>query len=286
MPQIPIIDSHVHLWDPERVPIPWLSNVPPINKRRTLDDYRQATAGLDITGIVYLQVEVAPPFALLEAQELVKLARADLLVKAVIAWAPLEYGRKARPFLAAMKKIGPEVRGIRRIVQDEPDPDFCLQPDFIEGNRLLPEYGMTSDLCCNFRQLASVVKLVRLCPETQFILDHIAKPNIREQTLEPWASQMSELASLPNVVCKISGVLTEAHHDRWTLDEVRPFAEHALNAFGPDRVVFGSDWPVVTLAAPYAHWVETLDELTADRSDADKAKLWRDNAKRFYRIDS
>ena len=286
MPDVSIFDSHVHLWDPDHFEIPWLRNVPAINRKRDLDDFREATTGLAIEGIVYLQVEVATPYALLEARDLVAMVRAGTLVKAVVAWAPLEYGERCRAFLAEMNAIGPEVRGIRRIVQDIADPNYCLQPDFVRGTQLLPEYGLSCDLCCNFRQLGPIVELVRQCPETQFILDHIAKPNITEGAFEPWASQMRDLAALPNVMCKISGVLTEAPHDGWTIEQVRPFAMHALNVFGPERSVFGSDWPVVTLTASYLEWVAVLDELTADWSAADKAKLWRENAKRHYRIDS
>ena len=132
-----------------------------------------------------------------------------------------------------------------------------------KGRSALPDYGLTADLCCNFRQLGPTVELVRQCPNTQFILDHIAKPNIRGGEMEPWASQMRDLASLPNVMCKISGVATEANHDSWTIDEIRPYVMHVLEVFGEDRVVFGSDWPVCTLATPYRRWVQTLDELTA-----------------------
>jgi predicted TIM-barrel fold metal-dependent hydrolase len=286
MPPVPIVDSHVHLWDPDKVEIPWLSNVPPINVKRDLDDYAQATSGLDVQGLVYLQVEVAPPYALLEARDLVNLARSDKRVMGVVPWAPLEYGDKVRYFLEEIAAIGPEIKGIRRIVQDEPDPEFCLHPRYIEGTRALPDFGLTADLCCNFRQLGPTVELVRQCPNTQFILDHIAKPNIRGGEMEPWAGQMRDLASLPNAMCKISGVATEANHESWTIDEIRPYVMHALEAFGEDRVVFGSDWPVCTLATPYRRWVETLDELTADWTAAAKAKLWRDNSIRFYRLDA
>ena len=286
MPPVPIVDSHVHLWDPDKVEIPWLSNVPPINVKRDLDDYAQATSGLDVQGLVYLQVEVAPPYALLEARDLVNLERSDKRVMGVVPWAPLEYGDKVRYFLEEIAAIGPEIKGIRRIVQDEPDPEFCLHPRYIEGTRALPDFGLTADLCCNFRQLGPTVELVRQCPNTQFILDHIAKPNIRGGEMEPWASQMRDLASLPNVMCKISGVATEANHDSWTIDEIRPYVMHALEVFGEDRVVFGSDWPVCTLATPYRRWVETLESLTADWSDSAKAKLWRQNAIRFYRLDA
>ena len=281
-----ILDSHVHLWDPERVRIPWLDGAPAINKRYDLSDYRSATEGLEIEGLVYLQVEVGPPYALIEARDLVELARKDSIVKAVVPWAPLEYGEKVRYFLEEIVTLGPEIKGIRRIVQDEPDPEYCLQPDFILGNQLLAEFGLTSDLCCNFRQLGPIVELVRQCPETQFILDHIAKPNIRGGEMEPWATQMRDLAALPNVVCKISGVATEAHHDTWTVEDIKPYVMHAFESFGEDRVVFGSDWPVATLAVAYRKWVDTLTELTSDWSESARAKLFRENARRFYRIES
>jgi L-fuconolactonase len=183
-----------------------------------------------------------------------------------------------------MAALGPEIRGIRRIVQDEPDPEFCLRTDFIAGNRLLAEFGLTSDLCCNFRQLGSIVELVRQCPETQFVLDHIAKANIRGGEMEPWASQLADLATLPNVMCKISGVATEANHASWTVDEIRPYILHALTCFGADRVMFGSDWPVASLAVDYGRWVEVLDELTSGWSEGARAKLFRENARSFYRI--
>jgi L-fuconolactonase len=286
MPPVPIIDSHVHLWDPEKVMIPWLLNEPKINIKRDLNDYAEATSWLDVQGLVYLQVEVAPPYALLEARDLVNMARADKRIMGVVPWAPLEFGDKVRYFLEELVAFGPEIKGVRRIVQDEPDPEFCLQPDYIEGTRALPEYGLSADLCCNFRQLGPTVELVRQCPETQFILDHIAKPNIRGGKMEPWASQMRDLASLPNVMCKISGVATEAHHDRWTIDDIKPYVMHALEVFGEDRVVFGSDWPVCTLATSYKRWVETLEILIGEMSDEAKTKFWRGNAIRFYRLDT
>jgi L-fuconolactonase len=117
-------------------------------------------------------------------------------------------------------------------------------------------------------------------------MDHIAKPNIRAGQLDPWREQMSELASLPNCYCKISGVVTEADHERWTIDDVRPYVMHALEAFGEDRSVFGGDWPVVLSASSWQRWVDTLDELTADFSPEAKRKLWAENARRLYRLDA
>ncbi len=254
-----IVDSHVHIWDTERFPIPWLENIPDLNKRIWIDDYFTATAGLPVEGFVYLQVEVAPPYALIEAQTIASLAEVDARLLAIVPWAPLEEGEKVRVFLEQLVSISPKIKSIRRIVQAEPDPEFCLQPGFVRGNQLVADYGLTSEICCNHTQLAANVELVRQCPDTQFILNHIAKPDIRAAAFEPWASQMSELASLGNVVCKISGATTEADLSSWTIDDVRPYVEHALTVFGEDRVLFGSDWPVVTQAATYPRWVETVE---------------------------
>ena len=150
--------------------------------------------------------------------------------------------------------------------------------------QLLPEYGLSFDICINHRQLAAAVELVRRCPETSFILDHVGKPNIAGRELDPWRAQIEDLASCPNVVCKVSGLVTEADPRAWTPDDLAPYVAHVLGAFGEDRVVFGGDWPVVLLAASYRRWVETLDALTADLSAEAKRKLWAENARRFYRL--
>ena len=284
MPAGPIVDAHVHLWDPTRLEIPWLAGVPPINRPMGLPEYSQATDGIEVAGLVYLQVEVHPVYALTEARSLVALAATDDRIKGIVPWAPLEFGENARTYLEELVALGPLIKGVRRIVQDEPDPEFCLQPRYVEGTRLLAEFGLSADLCCNHRQLGPTVELVRRCPGTSFVLDHIAKPDIAAGRMEPWASQMTELASLPNVVCKISGVATEADRDGWSVDTVRPFVEHTLAAFGPERVLFGSDWPVVTLASTYRRWVDALDEIVAGWPEVDRRKLWFGNADRAYRL--
>ena len=280
----PIVDSHVHIWDTERFPIPWLHAIPALNKRIWIDDYFATTGDLDVEGFVYMQVEVAPPYAILEAETIATLAEVDPRVLAIVPWAPLEEGEQARIFLERLVSISPKIKSIRRIVQDEPDPEFCLQPGFVRGNQMLAEFGLTSEICCNATQLGANIELVRQCPGTEFILNHIAKPNIRGGEFEPWAAQMSELAGFGNVVCKISGATTEADLEQWTIDEIRPYVEHALTVFGEDRVLFGSDWPVVTQAATYTRWVETVEELTRHFSEEQSAKLWKGNASRFYRL--
>ncbi len=283
MPDVPIVDSHVHLWDPERFRMSWLDGNDLLNQRYGLDEYRQHTAGLPIAGMVYLQTEVEPPYALLEAQWVAALAKEEPRLQGIVAWAPLEDGDRARSFLDALCPISPLVKGIRRIYQDEP-MEFSTRSDFIRGVQLLPDYGLSFDLCIHHRHLENTIALVRQCPRTSFILDHIAKPDIAGHLLDPWREQMLTLASFPNVQCKISGVVTEAEHRAWTIDDVRPFVEHALKVFGEDRVVFGGDWPVLLQAAPYRRWVETLDTITQGNSTGARRKLWAGNARRFYRL--
>ena len=284
MPVGPIVDSHVHLWDPAKIRKPWLDGNETLGKPFGLAEYDAATVGVEVEAIVYLEVDVNPAYGLVEAQTIANFAATDPRLQAIVAWAPLEDGDRARSYLDALVAISPLIKGIRRIYQGEPDPAFCLRPDFVRGVQLLPDYGLSFDLCLNFRQLASTIELVRQCPEVNFILDHIAKPDIRNGGLDPWRAEMSTLAALSNVVCKISGVATEADPENWTIDDIRPYVEHALNAFGEDRVVFGGDWPVVTLASPWRRWVDTLDEISAGFSDTAKRKLWSDNARRFYRL--
>jgi L-fuconolactonase len=283
MPLGPIVDSHVHLWDPNGILVPWLQSSW-LNSPHGLTEYDKVTAGVDVDVIVYLEIDAAESYRLTEAKQIAKLAERDRRIQGIVACAPLEDGDHVRGLLEDLVEVGPLVKGIRRIYQAEPDPTFCLRPGFVRGVQILPEYGLTCDLCGNYTQLESTVELVRQCPGTEFILDHISKPDIRGSQFEPWASQMTELASFPNIVCKISGAVTEADWQNWTVSDIRPYVEHALEAFGEDRVVFGGDWPVVTNASPWRGWVDALDEITAGFSDTAKRKLWSENARRFYRL--
>ena len=285
MPDFPIVDAHVHLWDPELMRIPWLDAVAELNRPFGLAEYRAHTAGVAVAELIYVQVEVAPAYALSEARRAAALAAEEPRLRAIVAYAPLEDGARARSYLDDLVQISPLVRGVRRITQGEADPAFCLRPGFVEGVRLLPAYGLTCDLCIYHHQLGPTVELVRRCPEVTFMLDHIAKPGIRAGAQEPWRAQLAELAALPNVMCKISGVVTEADHAAWTPEQIGPYVAHALAVFGEERVAFGSDWPVVVQAGGYRRWAETLDGLTAHLSPAARRKLWAENARRFYRLE-
>jgi L-fuconolactonase len=284
MPDFAIVDAHVHLWDPGLFRMPWLDGSELLNRPYGVADYRAHTEGVDVAAMVYVQVEVEPAYGLLEARWVVERALEDPRIHGIVGWAPLEYGDQVRAYLAALAAIDPRVKGVRRLVQAEPDHAFCLRPGFVRGVQILPEFGLSCDLGVASHQLASTTELVRRCPETSFILDHLGKPNVRAHQLEPWRSELAALAALPNVVCKVSGLVTEAHPQRWTVDDLAPYVAHALEVFGEDRVVFGGDWPVVLLASSYQRWVEALDALTAHLSPGARRKLWVDNARRFYRL--
>jgi L-fuconolactonase len=279
-----IVDAHVHLWNPQHFRMPWLDFAPALNYPFGLADYPRQSAGRTIEALVYVEVDVAPHYALLEARWAADQAVHDTRLQGIVAAAPVEYGERTHAYLAALQATSPLIKGVRRNLQDEQDAAFCLQDDFVQGVRLLPTYGFSFDLCIRHWQLPAVVELVRRCPDTPFILDHLGKPAIKAQVLDPWREQLAQLAAFPNAWCKISGLVTEADHQRWPPEELAPYVAHALEAFGEDRVVFGGDWPVLLLATSHDHWVETLEALTQHLSPEAKGKLWKENARQFYRL--
>lgn len=284
MPNVPVVDAHLHLWDPTRFRIGWLDGNETLDRPYLLADYAEATVGIDVAAMVYLQVEVEPAYALLEARWAEDRAAEDPRLQGIVAWAPLEHGDRARSLLDELAATTPRLKGIRRLIQSEPDPEFCIRPDFVRGVRLLPEYGLSFDICIYARQLPNTIELVRRCPDVRFMLDHIGKPDIRAGGYEPWATQMAELAAFPNVWCKISGVATEADPEHWTATGIAPYVLRAIEVFGEDRVAFGGDWPVLRLAGTWRRWVETLDEIASGMGDEGRAGLWAGNARRFYRL--
>ena len=283
MPDFPIVDTHVHLWDPRKLRYPWLGELPTLNKPYLLDEYREATASLDVGQMVFLQCDCDWSQCLDEARWIAELAESESRLQAIVAAAPIEQGQACRGILESLKEI-PLVRGVRRLLQVESQLDFCLQPDFLNGLQVLGELELSFDICLNHLQLANGVRMVEQMPQVSFILDHIGCPDIKGAMEEPWTTNISELASLPNVVCKISGMITVADHESWTREQLKPYVDHVIDCFGFDRVLFGGDWPVVTLAGSYKQWFEALLWALEGSTDEQLRKLFRDNARRVYRL--
>lgn len=280
MPDFPIVDSHLHLWDPKILSYPWLSG--PLDRPFLPADFLAASASIDIEALVFLECAAHPDLAYAEAQQVLAWALEEPRIAAMACNARLELGDAVRPDLERLAAIS-QVRGVRRIYQDEPDANFCLRPDFIRGVTALGDYGLSFDMCLKHPQLQASIGLADACPNVPMVLDHIAKPGIAAGLIQPWADQMRDLSRRENVVCKLSGVATEAAPD-WTPETLRPYIDVALEAFGPNRIMFGGDWPVSTLAITYPAWVALVDAAIADLSATEQRQIFRDTARSFYRL--
>jgi L-fuconolactonase len=274
------IDAHVHFWDQSVLPYPWLAEVPTIGGRHTLEELRQdAGDGLPDQCVF---VECGAP-RVDEVHWVEKLAAHDRRIAAIVAKCPMNAGDETTAAIAELQRH-PLVRGVRHLIQHEPDPRYCAAPEFVAGVRQLGAAGLTFDLCCFHPQLPAVIELVSRCPDTHFILDHCGKPGIKAGLLDPWREHIHQLAVRPNVDCKLSGLITEADHVAWTIDQLRPYVEHVLATFGPARVLFGGDWPVAKLAGAYPRWLDTARQLVSHVDPAGQQAIFAGNARRVYRL--
>ena len=270
---IPIIDTHQHLWDLSRFKLPWLKTAPKLNRSFVMDDYQKATDGLGVVKSVYMEVDVV--------LDVIKRGGTPM-VGAVVSGRPASEGFPA--YLAHFKDQ-PAIKGLRQVLHGPDTPSgYCLDKRFIEGIRLLGKHGLSFDLCVRATDLGDTGKLIDACPDTGFILDHCGNASVRSKDLSGWKADISRIADRKNVVCKVSGIVASAEPDPWTADDLAPIINHVLGQFGPDRVVFGGDWPVCTLAASYRQWVEALRHIIAGRPLAEQKKLLHDNALKVYRL--
>ncbi|MHB1295382.1 MAG: amidohydrolase family protein [Anaerolineae bacterium] len=285
MPQFPIVDTHLHVWDTSHLRYPWLDDIPLLNRPYLPADYDAACGDIQVAQMVFVQAEVAFAQYREETAWVTDLARQDPRLAGIVSWAPLERGDAARADLQELAQ-NPLVKGIRRIIQFEDDLGFCLRPGFVQGVRAVADYDLRFDLCIDHRHMANTIELVRQCPRVEFVLDHIGKPDIRARNLTPWREQIRTLADFPNVWCKVSGLVTEADRTAWQPSDLQPYIDHVIGCFGFDRVMFGGDFPVVLQAAPLTRWVAALDQALAGCSAEELHKLYCDNARAFYRLGS
>ena len=277
-----IVDTHQHLWDIDLFRYSWLDSVPQLNRSFRMADYLSAVQGLNVVKSVHLEADVDEPYMLDETRHLLALAeRADNPLEGIVACGRPE----SEDFKTYLDKIAAhkKVKGIRRVLHTQSDA-VGQGATFLKNVAALSDYGLSFDICVLARQLPIAINLVSQCPDVVFILDHCGVPQVKEKHLDPWRSHITEIARFPNVSCKISGLVAYADSERWTAEDLRPFVEHVIAAFGWDRVLFGSDWPVCTLSASYRQWVEALHTLTHEAGETNQKKLFYDNAIRVYRL--
>jgi L-fuconolactonase len=276
-----VVDTHAHFWDVAKLDYPWIEPGSPFDRTFSLEDYQAAAAAVPIERMVFVECDAHPRCSVAEATWVAGLAQRDSRIQAIVARVPLtEPDAMARIEAVAAMAL---VCGVRDNIQGR-EPGFALRDDVADGVREIARRGLHFELCLKADQLDETIELVRRCPEVNFVLDHCAKPDIAHGKREPWATQIAEMASLSNVACKISGLITEASWTDWQPEEVLWYARTAAAAFGPERILFGSDWPVSTVAGGYERWFGVAEELAADWAEEDRDRFFRRNALRIYRL--
>ncbi len=277
--RVAMLDSHVHFWDPAVLDYPWLSANPGLNRAFRPPDFDAAGASVD--AVIVVQADCLWPQAAAEVAWFQGLARQGAPIRGVVAALPLEQGPDCAEQLAALAGQ-PLVVGVRRLLQDE-EPGFALQPQFVAGVQQLAQHHLVADLCVRHHQLAEVTALAEQCQEVDFVLDHLGKPDVAAGRRNPWAADLSRLAMLPNVRCKLSGLTSEADETTCTSAAIRPFLQHAIDVFGPARCMFGSDWPVASLSVSYPGWLDLVADATADLTDDERGLIMSGTATATYR---
>ncbi len=276
-----ITDAHHHLWDPTRHDYPWMDAdaLAPLRRAYTVDDLWEVTDGRVAHTVLVQTISDER-----ETAEFLATAGAnDGLIKGVVGWVDLTAPDVAERIAALRAGPGGDrLVGIRHQVQDEPDPGWLARPEVLRGLRAVGAAGLAYDLLVLVPQLDVATQVVRELPEVRFVLDHLAKPSIAAGEREPWASRIAALAALPNVSAKISGLVTEARWDDWDAATIAPYVYHALDVFGPERLMYGSDWPVCTLAASYGEVWDLAGTLIKDLGDAERAAVLGGTAARVY----
>ena len=270
------LDAHQHFWSYDAAQYPWIPPGSPLHRSWLPADLAALQRPLGFDGSIAVQARQV----IKESDWLLGLADQHETVKGVVGWVDLRSDRVE----ADLERLAqhPKFVGVRHVVQEEPDDAFMLGPDFQRGISKLAAYGLTYDILIYPKQLEAAIRLADNFPDQPFVLDHIAKPPIKDGTIEPWATQLRRLAQLPNVHCKVSGMLTEADHQAWTPEQFRPYLDVVFEAFGPSRLMYGSDWPVCLFAGSYEQAYRLVDDYTRGLTAAERAGLFGGNAAAFY----
>jgi L-fuconolactonase len=289
MPSVPIIDTHLHLWDPTRISYAWQKDNTLLNRPYEIEDYQRDSQGIAVEAMVFVECHVddGPGSGqyIKELEFVEEQAKRDPRIRGIVAKAPLERGREVAPLLEEMVSRFPRLRGIRRITEFEPDPrGFMLDPQFVDGVRLLKGLKLHFELNVNYTQMGAALEFLDQVPDVPIILDHCGKPGIKGGHIDIFRLQVKAAAAHPNVVCKLSDLPVEANWAHWTEADLRPFIDATLDAFGTNRVIYGGDWPVCLQATSLQRWIDVLDNALAGLSTQELKMIYRDNARRVYRL--
>lgn len=289
-----IVDCHQHLWDLSRFRLPWIEKGSLLDRNYVTEDYLKAAQGLNIAQAVYMEVDVAPDQKKAEADHLIELCRgAKTPTRAAVVGGNVTsdtFADYITPY-----RGNPYIKGVRQVIHSPSlKAGTCLAPTFVSNVQLLGKLGMSFDLCPRPAELSDGAKLVDKCPDTRFIVDHCGNADVKAwlpekrrggqapgHEVEAWKKDIAALAERKNVICKISGIIARVPKE-WSAEDLAPIVNHCLDSFGPDRVIFGSDWPVCLLGASYRQWVTALKEIIEERPAAEQKKLLSANAIKFY----
>ena len=275
------IDSHHHIWDLSVRDQEWIAGeaMQPIRRNFSISDLERVSAASRIDRTILVQTVTDYS----ETPELLDIAQSEQLVGAVVGWLKIDAPDAIENLHRYLDLPGADyLKGIRVIAQDHPDPNYLAKPETISNVRKLGQIGITYDLLTKIPELPAAIKLVKACPDVQFVMDHISKPRIAKQEIEPWKSLMSELATFPNVLCKVSGLVTEANWNEWEVKDFKPYVDHVIEIFTPQRLMFGSDWPVANLGGTYSEIVELAEALTSGFSPSESEFFWHKTATAAY----
>ncbi|CAZ98818.1 MULTISPECIES: amidohydrolase family protein [Zobellia] len=273
------IDSHQHFWNYEAVKHSWIDDeMSSIRKDFLPEDLKKVYQENGIDGCVAVQADQT----LEETDFLLELAKQNDFIKGVVGWADLRSGH----IDSVLEKYSSEqfLKGWRHVVQGEADHNFLLRPNFLRGISLLEKYGYTYDILVFPHQLGAVLEFVRKFPNQRFVIDHIAKPYIKDGFYDGWASLMKEIGKQENVCCKLSGMITEADYNSWTPEQLHPYMHLVLEAFGSERVMFGSDWPVCLVAGNYGQVKGVVTDFISTLGEEDQQMIMGANAEAFYNL--
>jgi len=274
------IDAHQHFWRYTPEEYGWIDESMQSIRRDYLPENLQlSTQQCDIDRVVSVQARQT----LDETRWLLQLASMHEMIGGVVGWVPLVVP-EIRDVLESLVRQGP-LRAVRHVLQDEADSGYMLRSDFNRGISALLEFGLVYDILIFEHHLPQTIEFVDRHPQQMFVLDHIGKPHIRDGVISPWRENIRSLAQRPNVHCKISGIVTEGNHETWKKSELRPYWETVLAAFGPGRLMFGSDWPVCLVATTYQEWFDVVTEQISTLSESERGAILGDTARRIYRID-